>query len=137
MPLIFNSKMMKLIMVLLCFVKDKKTGANILEGKLKQGLYAFDFQLKASETHGGSSFTMINLLSSSSHTCVIYKTCVTSVFPDVDLNQLALTCNSTQTNLLWHMRLGYPSFKTIYPIIQRNSCEIFLNYFPMVVKHVS
>lgn len=58
-----------------CFVKEKRTWTVLLEHKLKQGLYAFDFQIKYNDVLENSSTCMSKLHNSSTYICDSNKLC--------------------------------------------------------------
>lgn len=104
-----------------CYVKDQATHSILVEGKLKQGLYAFDpptfLSTSASKILPTSTPTAKSLQSSvnvsvPSSLCNKNKILMTS-------NESLPSCSSNSLNnfSLWHNRLGHPSTKVVKSIL--------------------
>ena len=85
-----------------CFVKDKKTGQVLLQGMLKDGLYALDLPNQVKKS--ASSFNFSKSLAAKTTLPVLFESSV-----------------SNSNNKLLHMRFGYPSHKVLSEILK--SCN--------------
>lgn len=105
-----------------CFVKDQVTRRVLLQGSLRNGLYAFHLSLQA---------TLDNFCAISLNSCHVPCDSIKFAYTSLVSNNSGsvISCISNKHSLdLWHKRLGHPAFTTVKLVLNKCKLSFFDSY---------